>query len=72
MPLPYHEEMKELNDLTRKVVSGSLIEPSEGFIYYELSNPDAEGTVVLTHGFSVPYYSKPQDVNPILLSFLRR
>jgi pimeloyl-ACP methyl ester carboxylesterase len=45
-----------LNELTRKEARGSFIQLSDGFTHYELSNPEAENTVVLVHGFSVPYF----------------
>lgn len=56
MPFSYHGETKELNDLTRQEASGSFIQLSDGFTHYELSNPEAKETVVLVHGFSVPYF----------------
>jgi pimeloyl-ACP methyl ester carboxylesterase len=52
----YRDETKELDDLIRKEESGSFIQLSDGFTHYELSNSGAENTVVLIHGFSVPYY----------------
>jgi pimeloyl-ACP methyl ester carboxylesterase len=56
MPFSYRDEIQELNEFTRKEASGSFIQLSDGFTHYELSNPDAEETVVLVHGFSVPYF----------------
>lgn len=56
MPFSYRDETKELNELTRKEASGSFVQLSNGFTHYELSNPDADETVVLVHGFSVPYF----------------
>ena len=56
MPFYYRDEIKELNELTRKEAGGSFIRLSDGFTHYELSNPAAEETVVLTHGFSIPYF----------------
>jgi pimeloyl-ACP methyl ester carboxylesterase len=52
----YRDETRELNDLTRKELSGSFIQLPDGVTHYELSNPDKESTVVLVHGFSVPYF----------------
>lgn len=52
----YRDETKELNDLTRKEATGSFIQLTDGVTHYELSNPKAENTVVLVHGFSVPYF----------------
>lgn len=56
MPFSYRDETKELNELTRKEASGSFIQLSDGVTHYELSNPGAEDTVLLVHGFSVPYF----------------
>jgi pimeloyl-ACP methyl ester carboxylesterase len=56
MLFSYRDEIKELNELARKEASGSFIRLSGGFTHYELSNLEAEETVVLTHGFSVPYF----------------
>ena len=56
MSFPYRGENKELNELTRKEASGSLIHLPDGFTHFQLGNPDAEETVVLIHGFSVPSF----------------
>jgi pimeloyl-ACP methyl ester carboxylesterase len=56
MSLSYRDETKELNELTRKEASGSFIQLPDGVTHYELSNPEAENTVILVHGFSVPYF----------------
>ncbi len=56
MSFSYRDETKELNEFTRKEASGSFIQLSDGFTHYEQSNPEVENTVVLVHGFSVPYF----------------
>ena len=56
MPFSYRDEIEELNDLTRQEASGSFISLSDGVTHYELSNPQQEQTVILVHGFSVPYF----------------
>jgi len=56
MSFSYRDETKELNDVTRKEASGSFTQLSDGFTHYELSNPKAENTIILVHGFSVPYF----------------
>lgn len=56
MLFSYRDETKELNDFTRQEASGSFIQLPDGFTHYEMSNPEAEHTVVLVHGFSVPYF----------------
>lgn len=56
MSFSYRDETRELNDLTRKELSGSFIQLPDGVTHYELSNPDKENSVILVHGFSVPYF----------------
>lgn len=56
MSFSFRAETRELNEQTRKEASGSFIRLSDGFTHYELSNPHAKETVVLVHGFSVPYF----------------
>jgi pimeloyl-ACP methyl ester carboxylesterase len=50
------DETMELNELTRKETGDSFLQLSDGFTHYELSNPEAQPTIVLVHGFSVPYF----------------
>jgi len=52
----YRDETEELNDESRKSADGSFIQLSDGIVHYELSNPNEKNTVVLIHGFSVPYF----------------
>jgi pimeloyl-ACP methyl ester carboxylesterase len=56
MSFSYRDETKELNDLTRKDLSGSFVQLPDGVTHYEISNPYKENTVILVHGFSVPYF----------------
>lgn len=55
MPFPLFES-KRLDDEARKTAGGSFVQLPDGATHYELSNPDSEQTVVLVHGFSVPYF----------------
>lgn len=55
MPFPLFET-KLLNDEARKTAGGSFIPLTDGVTHYELSNPDSGQTVILVHGFSVPYF----------------
>jgi pimeloyl-ACP methyl ester carboxylesterase len=50
------DETEELNELTRQAADGSFIQLPDGVTHYELSNAELEETVVLIHGFSVPYF----------------
>lgn len=45
-----------MDELARKEASGSFLQLSDGITHYELSNPEAEDTVVLVHGFTTPYF----------------
>lgn len=49
-------ETKPLNDEARKFAGGSFVTLTDGITHYELSNPEGRQTVVLVHGFSVPYF----------------
>ena len=56
MSFPYRDETKELNAETREIAEGSFISLPNGVTHYELSNAQEDSTVVLVHGFSVPYF----------------
>jgi pimeloyl-ACP methyl ester carboxylesterase len=62
MPRPYdimfsfRTETRELNDETRRLTGGSFVPLTDGVTHYELSNITKDTTVVLVHGFSVPYF----------------
>lgn len=49
-------ESFELNEQTRKQISGSFIETPHGVVHYELAGDKNADLVVLVHGFSVPGY----------------
>ena len=52
----FRSETRELNDDVRRQTGGSYVELPAGVTHYELGNPTRDQTVVLVHGFSVPYY----------------
>jgi len=56
LPFYYNTEKVELTDEIRKNVSGDFISLSQGVTHYQQANVGADRTVVLVHGFSVPYY----------------
>jgi pimeloyl-ACP methyl ester carboxylesterase len=56
MSFPYAGETKELNECTRKEAGGSYIALHDGVTHYELAGAENKRTVVLVHGFSVPYF----------------
>ena len=49
-------EKRALDDAARAVAPGKFVLLSNGVTHYELRGPDSGATVVLVHGFSVPYY----------------
>jgi pimeloyl-ACP methyl ester carboxylesterase len=53
---PFRTETKELNDESRRMTGGSFVPLADGVTHYELSNITRDQTVVLVHGFSVPYF----------------
>lgn len=50
------DEIKDLNDETRKSASGSFVQLPNGITHYELGGNESGEVVVLVHGFSVPYF----------------
>lgn len=56
MHFPFRTETSELNDMTRRSTGGSFIPLTDGITHYELGNITRDSTVVLIHGFSVPYF----------------
>ena len=52
----FRDETKELNEDTRREATGSFIQLTDGVTHYELGNSQQDQTVVLVHGFSVPYF----------------
>ena len=53
----HDQETSELTDAVRSTAIGRFIRLPDGVTHYELTGPaDAKSTVVLVHGFSVPYY----------------
>jgi len=49
-------ERATLDDAARKAAPGRFVRLSQGTTHYDLSGPDSGRTIVLVHGFSVPYY----------------
>ena len=50
------QEKITLNDTTRASLPGQFVKLSLGVVHYELAGPETAPTIVLVHGFSVPYY----------------
>lgn len=49
-------EILELNDESRKQLSGEFIELSNGHVHYEIKGSENAETIVLVHGFSTPMF----------------
>jgi pimeloyl-ACP methyl ester carboxylesterase len=50
------QEKITLSDTVRLALPGRFVKLPLGVVHYELAGPDNAPTVVLVHGFSVPYY----------------
>ena len=58
LAIPYfvlETEWRQIDDNVRKNVSGSFVKLNNGYVHYELLGPDSGKTIVLIHGFSIPY-----------------
>ena len=49
-------ETKEINDDVRRSADGSFIQIPNGFTHYQIGGNETGASVVLIHGFSVPYF----------------
>ena len=56
MSFPYLDEIKELDETTRREADGSFIALADGTTHFEFSGGVNGEVVVLVHGFSVPYF----------------
>ena len=56
MPFPYLAETKKLDDSLRQRAEGDFVLLPDGYTHYELVGNENAETVVLVHGFSVPYF----------------
>ncbi len=50
------QEKITLSDTVRVSLPGQFVKLPLGVVHYELAGPENAPTVVLVHGFSVPYY----------------
>jgi pimeloyl-ACP methyl ester carboxylesterase len=56
LPYYFNREARWLDDETRLLAPGDFIGLSQGLTHYEDVGPRSAQTIVLVHGFSVPYY----------------
>ena len=49
-------EHRDLDDAARRGAPGRFVRLFDGITHYQIDGPDSGRTVVLVHGFSVPYY----------------
>ena len=45
-----------MNNEARKGIPGQFIKLTNGITHYQSGGPDTGKTIILVHGFSVPYY----------------
>jgi len=67
----HNVEHEEITDAVRRGAAGSFVHLSDGFTHYELAGPETGRTVVLVHGFSVPYYLWDQTFDPLVKAGFR-
>ncbi len=56
MTFPYIHETQELTDSFRQKIDGDFIALKNGYTHYELVGDKNAETVVLVHGFTMPYF----------------
>jgi len=49
-------ETRELDDAARRSTAGGFVRLSHGYTHYEVGTSDRASSVILIHGFSVPYF----------------
>jgi len=49
-------ETLELDESVRASVQGRFVELSGGYVHYDVAGPESGQSVILVHGFSVPFY----------------
>jgi pimeloyl-ACP methyl ester carboxylesterase len=54
--LANNPEHRDLDDAARRAAPGRFVRLRDGVTHYQIDGPDSGRTVVLVHGFSVPYY----------------
>ena len=62
----HNVERDEITDAVRQNAAGNFVRLSDGFTHYELAGPEGGRTVVLIHGFSVPYYLWDHTFDPLV------
>jgi pimeloyl-ACP methyl ester carboxylesterase len=65
------QERMELTDAARQGVAGSFVRLADGVVHYQLAGPPSEHTVVLVHGFSVPYFIWDPTFDALVASGMR-
>ena len=66
------QEHFTLDDAARRGIAGSFVGLSQGVVHYELTGPQsAPHTVVLVHGFSVPYFIWDPTFDALVASGMR-
>ncbi len=67
----HNAEREEITDMVRQRASGSFVRLSDGFTHYDLAGPEGGRTIVLIHGFSVPYFLWDQTFDPLVKAGFR-
>ncbi|MBZ5705944.1 MAG: alpha/beta hydrolase [Acidobacteriia bacterium] len=67
----YNPETSDLTDAVRHRAPGDFIRLTDGLTHYQLEGPENGRTVVLVHGFSVPYFLWDQTFDPLVQAGFR-
>jgi len=67
----HNVEREEITDAVRRKATGSFVHLSDGLTHYELAGTESGRTVVLIHGFSVPYYLWDHTFDPVVKAGFR-
>lgn len=65
LPFCLNKEHKTITDKVRENSAGSFVKLSMGYTHYEISGPENGRTVILIHGFSIPFYTWDKTFKPL-------
>src|ERR1700722_14337737 len=67
----HDQERADLTDEARQGVDGNFIRLGDGIVHYQIAGPPSARTIVLVHGFSVPYFIWDPTFDALVASGLR-
>ncbi len=67
----HDREHADITGSVRRSAAGSFVRLADGFTHYEIAGPENARTVVLVHGFSVPYFLWDHTFDPLVKAGFR-